>query len=397
MSDTRELLRRGVGDYVPEPDGFERVLRRRDRKQRNRRVGAVIVTVLIVAVGAALFRSQFRTDTVPANPNDAPPPAWIVFSATDIVPGSGFADRSSTRDLYVVREGVEARVIAGSKGDRTDQFCPAIAPDGTHFAYLSLEGSGFLGQYGGAAQLVMAPLNSDGTLGPPTFQRSIHPHALNPCPRWAPDSSRIAVIDKGGVLTVDTGGDVTPIEGAAGVDDLTWSPDGTQLAIRQGSTVSVVGEGPPRKVATGLDGGDVNQLAWSPFGLAIGTSEPAGGGNPSKAATFLRIVDPSNGDSRDVPLGQHGWVDDVTWLADGRILYTDSSFAAKVVDPAGTGGPSLLGNDAGPAVLAPDGRSVVFMSANDKGWAVFTMPLDGGPPQQLTPYSWGAEYADFDW
>src|SRR6478736_1733426 len=200
MSDARELLRRGVGDYVPEPDGFERVLRRRDRKQRNRRVGAGVVVAAIVALGAAIFISQYRNNPVPETPILRPPTGWVVFSATDISPRSGLGSRDSTRDLYVVGEGVDPQRIVGSPGDHSDQFCPAIAPDGRTLAYLSATGGGFLGRGGGAARLAIAPLADDGSLGPSNIQREIHPDGVNPCPRWAPDGSRLAVIDSGRVL-----------------------------------------------------------------------------------------------------------------------------------------------------------------------------------------------------
>ena len=402
MSDARELLRRGIGDYVPEPDGFELVLRRRERKQRNRRLGAGVVAAAIVAIGAAIFISQYRNNPAPATPILRPPSGWVVFSATDISPRSGLGSRDSTRDLYVVGEGVEPQRIVGSPGDHTDQFCPAIAPDGSTIAYLSATGGGFLGRGGGAARLEIAQLSDDGSLGPPSIQREIHPDGVNPCPRWAPDGSRLAVIDSGRVLILGNDGTATTLNGITGVTDLTWSPDGTQLAIRQDSTVSIVSDGSPREVASGLGGGDVNQLAWSPAGLAIGAAQPTSGGNPAQAEAFIRIVDPSTGNGRDVRVGPHGWVDDVTWLPDGRIAFTDGSSTVKVVDPHGTAGPSVL--EHGPVLQiasSPDGRSIVTNAlvgnGQGEGYALIAIPLDGGPPQQLTPVSLGEEYSDLDW
>src|SRR4029453_8522622 len=43
MSDLRAILERGVGGATPPPDGFERMLRRRDRKRRNQRIAAGVV------------------------------------------------------------------------------------------------------------------------------------------------------------------------------------------------------------------------------------------------------------------------------------------------------------------------------------------------------------------
>jgi WD40 repeat protein len=398
MSDVRELLRRGVGDYVPEPDGFELVLRRRERKQRNRRVGAGVVVAVIVAIGAAIFISQYRNDPVPATPILRPPSGWFVFSATE----HGPATRESPRDLFVAGEGIAPQLVAGRPGDTTDQFCGAIAPNGTTLAYLSMEG-GFLGQSGGVAQLVIAPLEDDGSLGTPTVRREIQPDEINACPRWTPDGSRLAVIDGGRVLIVGEDGTATTLQGISGATDLTWSPDGTQLAVRQGSTVSIVGDGSPHEVASGLGGEDVGQLAWSADGLAIGAAEPSKGGDPATARAFIRLVNPSTGDSRDVRVGPYGWVDNVTWLPDGRIVFTDSSGSVKVVDPRGTTEPSVLlrGRLLGFA-LSPDGRSIVVKELSDAasplgGYGFVVVPVDGGPSQQLVPDSWGAEYADFDW
>jgi len=73
MSDTRDLLRRGVGDYEPATDAFERILVRRDRKRRNQRVGALVVALAIVAMGVATFLRAYGSDQVPA----AQPPGMI--------------------------------------------------------------------------------------------------------------------------------------------------------------------------------------------------------------------------------------------------------------------------------------------------------------------------------
>ena len=134
MSDTRAILRRGIGDYEPTIEGYEQVLRRRDRKRRNRRVGAFVVATAIVAAGAAAFWSGLRADPVPAGPT---PSGLVVFSATYVEPVGGAVSRNSTRDLFLVREGAEPRVIAGGSGDQTDQFCPSISPDGTKLAYIA--------------------------------------------------------------------------------------------------------------------------------------------------------------------------------------------------------------------------------------------------------------------
>ena len=77
MSDLRTILERGVGGTTPPPDGFERMLRRRDRKRRNQRIAAGVVgiavfvaTVWVVATGGPIDRTE--TPAVPGPPVTGP-------------------------------------------------------------------------------------------------------------------------------------------------------------------------------------------------------------------------------------------------------------------------------------------------------------------------------------
>ena len=70
MSDVRTILERAYGGATPPPDGFERMLRRRDRKGRNQRIAAGVVgiavfvaAIWIVTSVASLDRSE--TSVVP--------------------------------------------------------------------------------------------------------------------------------------------------------------------------------------------------------------------------------------------------------------------------------------------------------------------------------------------
>jgi len=68
MSDTRDLLRQGIGDFEPAANGLEQVLRRRDRKRRNQRISAMVIAFAIVAIGAVAFLRALGSDEVPAAP-----------------------------------------------------------------------------------------------------------------------------------------------------------------------------------------------------------------------------------------------------------------------------------------------------------------------------------------
>ena len=56
------ILERGVGGATPPPDGFERMLRRRDRKRRNQRIaaGVVGIAVFVAAVWIVTTRGSFN-------------------------------------------------------------------------------------------------------------------------------------------------------------------------------------------------------------------------------------------------------------------------------------------------------------------------------------------------
>lgn len=68
MTDTRRLIEQ-VGERAPFPsDAFERMLRRRDRKQRNQRIAAAAVGIAVFAAVVALALGSFdRTAIVPGS------------------------------------------------------------------------------------------------------------------------------------------------------------------------------------------------------------------------------------------------------------------------------------------------------------------------------------------
>ena len=90
MSDLRAILERGVGGETPPPDGFERMLRRRDRKRRNQRITAGVVGIAVFVAAVWIVTSVKSLDrsekvvvpatsgtTGPAETRSADPgPAW---------------------------------------------------------------------------------------------------------------------------------------------------------------------------------------------------------------------------------------------------------------------------------------------------------------------------------
>jgi hypothetical protein len=105
LSDTRELLQRGVEGFEPLPDAFERVLVRHDRKRRNQRVAAGVVgialfvpAIWIVAAGGAFDRTQ--TPAAPGSetgPKQTAPPPASASAAPDVVSQEMCSDGARVR------------------------------------------------------------------------------------------------------------------------------------------------------------------------------------------------------------------------------------------------------------------------------------------------------------
>jgi hypothetical protein len=96
MSDVRTMLKRGVGGATPPPDGFERMLRRRDRKRRNQRItaGVVGIAVFVAAIWIVTTGGPFDRALMPASttgPTGTPAP-----EGADRVGLVGLAPESAT-------------------------------------------------------------------------------------------------------------------------------------------------------------------------------------------------------------------------------------------------------------------------------------------------------------
>ena len=72
MSDVHKLLERGVGGATPPPDGFERMLRRHDRKRRNQRIEAGVVAIAIFVAAVWIVMSGGPDDRGPTPAGTGP-------------------------------------------------------------------------------------------------------------------------------------------------------------------------------------------------------------------------------------------------------------------------------------------------------------------------------------
>ena len=157
-----------------------------------------------------------------------------------------------------------------------------------------------------------------------------------------------------------------------------WSPDGSSVvffSLRAGGGLYVVpvSGGPPRQLT-------FREFdfwpSWSPDGRTIVFRRGSRGG--------LWVVPASGGDAHKLATEasnarQPSWSPDGRWIAciwQGRvtIMAADGSAVRQI-----TKGP----DDQAPS-WSPDGRQVFFLSAKDGERQIWSVPVDGGEPTQLT-------------
>jgi hypothetical protein len=123
MSDTKELLQRARKQFAP-PDGImESLTRRRDRKQRNRRVGTAVLALVVAAVAiGGVVRAFDLAET--SRPAELPkrPESWtrVEFSHISGPGASGNRDSEGTR-IWSITAGGPGLVAVG-----TEDWRPAI-------------------------------------------------------------------------------------------------------------------------------------------------------------------------------------------------------------------------------------------------------------------------------
>ena len=78
MMDERERLGQVVGGFAPPDDAFERLVTRRGRKQRNRRIRAGALGVIVALAMGLVFVKSVTSNGMPADqPEPRPAPAVV--------------------------------------------------------------------------------------------------------------------------------------------------------------------------------------------------------------------------------------------------------------------------------------------------------------------------------
>jgi Tol biopolymer transport system component len=348
-----DILERESRTVDLEQGDFERLLGRRERKQRNRQIRAGAVGVIVaLTMGIALVRS-LTSDPVPADPPAKPRPA----PAT-----AGTLAYALDGDIYVADpDGSNAVKIADG---RSAEDCGGVggywaegsiwSPDGRYLAYRYSDCSGAEFEWGGvvisdAAGNVHATFPADGwDIG------------------WSPDSTRIAVWDvlfeTIGIYGLD--GDrqtrltVPPGMLAGGDHDPMWLPDGQSVMFPWDDTVVPIDGSTPYHL----------QLPDLPRGGLV-TYSPDGSLVAYSTGRSLVVASADGSEPREV-FG--GWAGSLTWSPTGdRIAFTTRKGQLRLLNvPTGTvtflteiGKSDYLS----PIDFSPEGDRILFSRSDDRG------------------------------
>jgi Tol biopolymer transport system component len=259
MSDVRTILERGYADATPPPHGFERMLRRRDRKRRNHRIAAGVVGIAVFVAAVWIVTSGGwlnRTQTPAVQPTPTPPAH--LHQPGDIALLNGELIDSTTG------RATGSLPIPGA----TDM---SWSPDGSSLVYAAPDG---------VFVLVVDTHDTRQLVPCGAGPRGSDPHACTVA--WSPTSDEIAVAHDEvlEVVSVDGGREIPLRSFPAGdlVRDPSWSPDGEQLAFtvtgppwptralytvaRDGSNLTRIVEGTPDTIGPWAP-------SWSPDGSRI--------------------------------------------------------------------------------------------------------------------------------
>jgi hypothetical protein len=303
MPSVSELLERESTTVDLDPGHFERLLRRRDRKRRNRRIGAGALAIILALVSFVALTRAFRTTESPA---DEPTPkpqgifsevgGWIAYGdqrgiwavdpshpgdpgsqiqlsterGTPLAwsnDGSKLLIQSWVRPrstaparLYVLNaDGTETTLTTGNDwncGEGSSSFCGSggsLSPDGAQVIYMAdgSEGSSIyvVDTQGGTPRVLL-------TAGRRWFAYTGRRHfTWLSNPTYSPDGTQIAyfdhILDSGAQLRVMNadGSGVRILLHRAGLPpangyhiyNLAWSPDGERLAWGGSTGIFVVG------------------------------------------------------------------------------------------------------------------------------------------------------------
>ncbi len=353
-----------------EPRVVERFDRFRDRKQRNRRIGALLVAAMLaIATVVAVTNELERREKVPVTP-----PALngrILFAEQG---------RDSNRIFTMNPDGTDVRDLA------VESSCMSWAPDGSK---ILIEANGSSG-----TSARPATINPDGT----GYTELDANGRTQGCGAFSPDGTRIVLGGsttledphysprEHGIFTVRApdGGDLARLTRRNGTNP-NYSPDGRQVVFQgvQGAQGACIPQAPP-------SGGT---FTCPPGTYRIGEFDGS-----------VFVVNADGTGLHRIASNMAGFHFPASWSPDGRwILFSGWHGTVYVVHPDGTGlrqitletVPRL--RQAYYPSWSPDGTRFVFVGwTGSDQYNLFTARADGTGVEQIT-HTRGIYYLNPDW
>ena len=296
MIEERDLFEQAVRRFPPPERSLERLVARRDRKQRNKRITAGVVALIVALAGIGTVVRAF--DASPRTPA-APTPSPLASNGDLTFVGR---DSSDSASIYLADPGGGAPRKAPRQ--RLPGRCSATrrrarrcieAWTGHPMAPASCTrsvGAPSDAARGGAERWDLRDGDRNRADQPAHVDAPVPPVSSQTDVEWSPDGSRIAYTQAAyagcdsiwsftgscSIYTMNADGtDRVKLPTGSVVDPVTpsWSPDGTRIAFsaRVGEewfvyTLALDGSEPIR-LAADLPSPEQNQPAWSPDGSRI--------------------------------------------------------------------------------------------------------------------------------
>jgi Tol biopolymer transport system component len=385
MSELREVFEMVTKQTEPDIDAWKDQERRQRRKDRNRKLGALAVAIIIPLVSFVALTRVFRTAERPADePTPRPTPGTVGALAYEVDGDIYVADWDGSNAVRIA-DGQSSANCSSSEFGAGEYETPTWSPDGRYLAYRQ-----DCNVPGGAwSDVVISDPRGNVITSFPGEGWGIS---------WSPDSTRIAVWeswDEGTISVYGLDGVrqtlLTP-DVSWGEADPAWSPDGESLLLGFDIEIPLDGS-PPRE----LPGADLRGSQWP------ATLSPDGSRIAYSSRGSLVVAEADGSDPEKVS-GDQIWA--IGWSPTGdRIAFTSGAGTELHLLDVGTGRVTLLTETDGSDVLSvtagggldfsPEGDRIMFSRTEDMGNGVsslWSVNADGSDLRRLVAGTAGGDW-----